>query len=372
MSLAALLRPAAPGIRGASALTWGLPCSVAPLLLKEGGTKIDALCTPKSQTLWVYLSDVTLLKIPSMKVQILGSAAGGGFPQWNCNCRNCKGVREGVINARPRTQSSIAVSADGVGWVLFNASPDIRAQLESFRPLQPSRGVRDTGIFGVVLTDSQIDHVTGLLILREGCPHDVWCTEMVKQDLTTGFPLFTMLSHWNGGLDWQPISAIASGPSVFSIPGVPALKFTAIPLLSNAPPYSPHRDNPQPGDNIGVLIEDTRSGKSLFYGPGIGHIEAPVREIMEGTDCVLVDGTLWRDDELIVAGITNKLGTAMGHLPQSGPGGMIEFLDSLPKPRKIMIHINNTNPILDEDSVERREIEAHGIEVSFDGMSIEL
>ncbi|MFX4681848.1 MBL fold metallo-hydrolase, partial [Acinetobacter baumannii] len=125
-----------------------------------------------------------------MHIRILGSAAGGGFPQWNCNCRNCDGLRRGALNARARTQSSIALSDDGVHWILCNASPDIRAQIEGFPALQPARRIRDTGIAAVVLMDSQIDHVTGLLMLREGCPLPVWCTDMVHQDLTTGFPVF--------------------------------------------------------------------------------------------------------------------------------------------------------------------------------------
>lgn len=140
-----------------------------------------------------------------MFVQILGSAAGGGFPQWNCNCVNCAGFRDGSLNAKARTQSSIAISDDGVNWVLCNASPDIRAQLQSFAPMQPGRALRDTGISAIILMDSQIDHTTGLLSLREGCPHQVWCTDMVHEDLSTGFPLFKMLTHWNGGLDWNRI-----------------------------------------------------------------------------------------------------------------------------------------------------------------------
>jgi len=303
-----------------------------------------------------------------MFVRILGSAAGGGFPQWNCNCANCSGVRTGTLRAQPRTQSSIAISDDGQNWILCNASPDIRAQLESFPALQPARRPRDTAIGAIILLDSQIDHTTGLLTLREGCPHEVWCTEMVHQDLTTGFPLFNMLSHWNGGLRWNPIGLEGQ----FSIDCCPNLLISPIPLRSSAPPYSPHRNDPHPGDNIGLLIEDRRSGGRLFYAPGLGQVSEALCETMRGADCLLVDGTLWRDDEMQVREVGDKLGSEMGHLPQSGPGGMIEVLDGVPGKRKILIHINNTNPILDEDSAERRILDEHGIEVAFDGMDIEL
>jgi len=303
-----------------------------------------------------------------MHIQILGSAAGGGFPQWNCNCRNCRGLREGTLNARARTQSSIALSDNGVDWILCNASPDIRAQLEAFPVLQPARKSRDTAIGAIILLDSQIDHTTGLLSLREGCPHEVWCTEMVHQDLTTGFPLFNMLEHWNGGLRWNPIGLEGS----FVIPVCPGLRFTPIPLRSAAPPYSPHRHDPHPGDNLGLLAEDLNGGGTLFYAPGLGQISDALRQTMARADCLLVDGTLWRDDEMRVCEVGDKLGSEMGHLPQSGAGGMLELLDGLAAPRKVLIHINNTNPILDEDSAERAQLTAHGVEVAFDGMSITL
>jgi pyrroloquinoline quinone biosynthesis protein B len=304
-----------------------------------------------------------------MYIQILGSAAGGGFPQWNCNCRNCRGVRDGSVRAQARSQSSIALSDNGVDWILCNASPDIRAQLESFPALQPARTLRDTAIGAIILLDSQIDHTTGLLTLREGCPHQVWCTAMVHQDLSSGFPLFPMLSHWNGGLQHNLIEL---GGTPFQIPVCPNLRFTAIALRSSAPPYSPHRGNPHPGDNIGLFIEDLRTGGSLFYAPGLGQVDAELLAWMGRADCLLVDGTLWRDDEMRVCEVGDKLGSEMGHLPQSGPGGMIEVLDGLPAKRKILIHINNTNPILDVDSPERAELAAHGIDVAWDGMSIQL
>jgi pyrroloquinoline quinone biosynthesis protein B len=304
-----------------------------------------------------------------MYIQILGSAAGGGFPQWNCNCRNCRGVRDGSLRAQARSQSSIALSDNGTDWILCNASPDIRSQLESFPALQPARQLRDTAIGGIILLDSQIDHCTGLLTLREGCPHQVWCTEMVHQDLSSGFPLFNMLEHWNGGLQHRRIE-LDGAP--FSVPVCPDLAITAIALRSSAPPYSPHRGNPHPGDNIGLFVEDRRTGGKLFYAPGLGQVDDSLLNWMRRADCLLVDGTLWRDDEMRVCEVGDKLGSEMGHLCQSGPGGMIEVLDGLPAAQKILIHINNTNPILDLDSPEHAELRAHDIEVAWDGMSIQL
>lgn len=304
-----------------------------------------------------------------MHIRILGSGAGGGFPQWNCNCSNCRRIRAANFEGTPRTQSSITISADGMNWVLFNASPDIRAQLESFPPLQPARSVRDTGICAIIIVDAQIDHTTGLLMLREHtAPWDIYCTEAVKEDLTTGFPIFNIIGHFRG-VNWHEVK---TDQSPFEIPQAEGLVFTPIPLKSEAPPYSPHRHNTVPGDNIGVLITDKNTGKSLFYAPGLGEIEAHVKQTMEEADCVLIDGTVWTNDEMSNEGISDKLASEMGHLDQSSKGGIIETLNTLSKPRKILIHINNTNPILDESSPERKRLDEENIEVSYDGMDILL
>ncbi|MEJ2592599.1 MAG: pyrroloquinoline quinone biosynthesis protein PqqB [Candidatus Thiodiazotropha sp.] len=304
-----------------------------------------------------------------MRIHILGSGAGGGFPQWNCNCDNCRGVRDGSIEASPRTQSSITLSANGEDWVLFNASPDIRAQLAAFPALQPGRAIRDTAIRAILLVDAQIDHTTGLLMLREHiAPWDIYCTRAVHDDMTSGFPIFNILGHFRG-VNWHEVM---TDESRFNIPGAEGLLFTAVPLKSEAPPYSPHRHNTVPGDNIGVRVENTVSGKNLFYAPGLGALEPHVVPYMENADCLLVDGTLWTDNEMIRAGISDKHGSEMGHLDQSGQGGIIEILSGLSKPRKILIHINNTNPILKDDSPERVALSEAGIEVSYDGMEIEL
>jgi pyrroloquinoline quinone biosynthesis protein B len=180
-----------------------------------------------------------------MKIRVLGSGAGGGFPQWNCSCPNCKAVRAGSIKASTRNQSSIAVSSDGEHWVLFNASPDVRSQLENFPEIHPKNKVRGTGIEAIVIIDSQIDHATGLLILREGDPLDVYCTGVIDHPI----PL--------------------NGDS-FTIPNIDDLEFTALALKSKAPPYSPHRNDPHEGDNIGMVIRQISTGKTTFYAPSNG------------------------------------------------------------------------------------------------------
>jgi pyrroloquinoline quinone biosynthesis protein B len=304
-----------------------------------------------------------------MFVHVLGSGAGGGFPQWNCNCANCRGMRAGTLRARPRTQSSIAVSGDGKSWALINASPDIRAQIDAFPALQPGAPVRATAIAAVVLMDSQIDHVTGLLSLREGRRLAVHCTDQVRDDLSGGFPVFPVLRHYLE-LELRPIPLAEGGR--FAIAGVPHLRFTAVALRSKAPPYSPHRHDPHVGDNLGLAVSDERSGRTLFYAPGLGAIDDAVRAQLAAADCALVDGTFWSEDEMATAGVGTKRAAEMGHLPQSGPGGMVAALAAFPRTRKILIHINNTNPILDEDSAERRQLAAAGIEVAHDGMEFEL
>lgn len=246
-----------------------------------------------------------------MHIHVMGSGAGGGFPQWNCNCINCKGVREGTVKASRRTQSSIAISSDGVDWILFNASPDIKKQMDDFPALQPAREVRDTAIKAILITDAQIDHVTGLLTLREhNKPWDIYCTEAVHDDLTTGFPVFNILGHFRG-INWHEIKTDLES---FTIPAAPGLIFTAVPLKSEAPPYSPHRHNTVPGDNVGIRVEDTRTGKNVFYAPGLGVVEDHVLEFMRNADVVLVDGTVWTDDEMSKEGISDKRAQEMATL----------------------------------------------------------
>lgn len=305
-----------------------------------------------------------------MRIHVLGSAAGGGFPQWNCNCRLCDGVRNGSINAKARTQSSIAVTGNDIDWLLCNASPDILTQLRAFPELQPARAIRDTAIGAIVLMDAQIDHVTGLYMLREHRqPLDIWCTEAVRDDLEHGNPLFKLLAHYCG-VNWQ---CIAPNGSPFDIPAVPGIRLRALPLRSNAPPYSPHRDAPVPGDTIGLVVEDSANGRQLFYAPGLGVIESHLDAAIGSASCVMVDGTCWTDDEMIALGLSKRRARDMGHRAISGDGGMLEYLSALPDAtRRILIHINNTNPALDEEGPEFAQLRSANIELAFDGMDFRV
>jgi pyrroloquinoline quinone biosynthesis protein B len=306
-----------------------------------------------------------------VKIRVLGSAAGGGFPQWNCNCPNCAGLRRGTLSARARTQSSIVVSGGSdSSWVLVNASPDILAQLQAHPVLQPGRAIRDSAIAGIVLVDGQVDHTTGLYMLREaGRPWPIWCTDSTYADLTQGNPVLAVLSHYCGVNRHR----IDLEGEEFAVEGVTSVQWRALPVASKPAPYSPNRESPVPGDNVALVITDEVTGRSALYAPGLGAIDDAVWRSMNAAACVLVDGTFWTDDEMIGLGVSKKRARDIGHLPQSGPGGMLEWLERLPPAtRKVLIHINNTNPILVEDSEQRGELTRRGIEVAWDGMEIEL
>jgi pyrroloquinoline quinone biosynthesis protein B len=304
-----------------------------------------------------------------MRIRVLGSAAGGGFPQWNCNCANCAGVRAGGFAGAARTQSSIAVESGGA-WALVNVSPDVRAQFQANPPFQPGRTLRDTAVTAIVLVDGQVDHTTGLYSLREaGRPWPLWCTDEVHEDLTRGNPVLGVLAHFCG-IDRRRIDP---GGTWFSVDGLAAVRWRAWPVASKPAPYSPRRESPADGDNIALTIEDQHSGASLFYAPGLGVVDERTFGAMSAADCVLVDGTFWSDDEMIALGASTKRAREIGHLPQSGPGGMIEWLDRLPRrTRRILIHVNNTNPILNERSAQSATLARHGIEVACDGLEIAL
>ena len=315
------------------------------------------------------------LSLTNMKILILGSGAGGGYPQWNCNCRLCSGQRRGTLQACARTQSSIAVSPDGEQWLLLNASPDVSHQIRSNAALRPRGGLRGSPIRAILLTDAQIDHTTGLLSLREGPPIELYCTRSVFEDLSGALPILTTLEHYCG-VHWHELPIDDGRREVeLGIDGIAGLRLRALAIPGKAPPYSPRREDAGVGDNIALLIEDTRTGQRVFYAPGLASVGEQELAWMREADCVMVDGTFWTEDEMIEAGLGCKCASDMGHLSQMGrcgQAGMIAALNTLGARRKLLIHINNSNPILDECSEERRTLARHGIEVAHDGLEIEL
>jgi pyrroloquinoline quinone biosynthesis protein B len=280
-------------------------------------------------------------------------------------------VRNGTLRALPRTQSSIAVSGDDPdAWALVNASPDILAQLRANPQLQPARAPRDTAIVGIVLVDGQIDHASGLFMLRESVrPLRVWCTDPVHADLTRGNPIFSVLGHYCG----VERRALVPDGSEFHVEGIGGVTWRSLAVASKAAPYSPHREAAVAGDNVALVMRAAASGRELVYAPGLGAMEEPVWRAMQRAACIMVDGTFWSDDEMQALGLSTKRARDIGHLPQSGRGGLLEWLEELPPAtRRILIHVNNTNPILDEDSPQRAELTRRGIEVASDGLEVEL
>ena len=297
-----------------------------------------------------------------MWVRVLGAAAGGGFPQWNCNCPQCQAVRDGSRPCSSRTQSSIAVSADYRRWFLLNASPDIRAQIESFPALHP-REVRDTPLQAVLLTDAELDHTLGLLLLREAGDLEVHATAAVHETLFEGTSLLQTLGAY-ARVEWRKVS---TGTEVSLADGLSYRAF-------QVPTDKQARFGTGEGEEgvVGYRITDENTGGTLVYLPGAQQLTKSVRVHLEDCTCLLFDGTCWRDDELIRLGIAGKTSRDMGHLPISGDDGSLEQLAPLSIGRKIYIHINNTNPILIEDSPERRIVEEHGFEVAADGLELEI
>jgi len=308
-----------------------------------------------------------------MHVRVLGSAAGGGYPQWNCNHPNSARARAGDPAAPRRTQSSIAVSADGQDWILFNASPDLRQQITDSDILHPRSGLRDSPIKAVVLTTADVDHVAGLLNLRESQPLNIYGTQRVLSVLAAN-SIFNVLNPEfvkRLPLTLETPCAIArpdgsaTGVTVtpFAVPGKVALWL----------------EDQSAGENFGTVDEDTialevgtDAGAQFFYLPACARMTEALAERIRGAALVFFDGTLWRDDEMVRDGVGVKTGRRMGHMSVSGDDGTIAALAGLDIRRKVFIHINTTNPILIADTPERRAVEEAGWEVSYDGMALEL
>jgi pyrroloquinoline quinone biosynthesis protein B len=310
-----------------------------------------------------------------MQIRVLGSSAGGGFPQWNCHCRNCRNVRAGTPGLRARTQSSLAVSATGRDWVLLNASPDLRQQINDAPALSGADGgaMRDSPIKAAVLTNADVDHVAGLLNLREMQPLNVYGTSRVLSTLAAN-SLFNVLSpdlvpRIGLPLD-RPVDLESCGKPLgltveaFAVPGKVALYLedaSAGPGLGT-----------QKGDTIALKVSKTGSGAYFIYMPACARVDTDVVARVKGAPLVFFDGTLYTDDEMLQQGLMPKTGNRMGHISISGPSGSIAAFEGLGVGRKVYVHINNSNPVLDENSPEHAATRAAGWEVGYDGMEITL
>ncbi len=297
-----------------------------------------------------------------LRVIIMGAAAGGGLPQWNCGCLNCAMAREQASSLRPQTQSSIAASVDGETWAVFNASPDIRQQIQANRPLQPRR-LRHSPISSVVLTNGDIDHLAGLLVLREKQPFTLFSTGAVGRIIAEN-SIF-------GVLDAELVArrTVAIEEPFSPLPGLEARLFAVpgkVPLfLENGEP-----DLNVEGENT-VGVELRAGSRRVYYIPGCGMLNDALAARLRDADALFFDGTLFRDDEMIVTGTGHKTGRRMGHMPIAGEGGSLDALGDLDIRRKIYVHINNTNPIW-RAGAERERVEGRGFEVGFDGMEVRL
>jgi pyrroloquinoline quinone biosynthesis protein B len=301
---------------------------------------------------------------PAVIIKVLGSAAGGGFPQANCNCRNCADVRRGVPGLLPHTQSSLAVSGDGRSWALLNASPDLRQQIAATPELWPQGdAVRSSPIEVVVLSNGDVDHVAGLLSLREGLAFTLYASARVHATLAAN-SIFNALDTKVVRRDILPLDRPVELPGgvlmeAFAVAGKVAL-------------YLEGEADTAEGDTLGFKLTDLGSGASAFYIPACAAVDAALATRLREAALVLFDGTLYTDDEMIAQGLSSKTGRRMGHVSMSGPDGSIAAFAGLDVKRKVFVHINNSNPVLREGSAERRAVDQAGWEVATDGMEIRL
>lgn len=307
-----------------------------------------------------------------MWVRVLGSAAGGGFPQWNCSCPGCRAVRDGSRPTLARTQSSIAVSADRERWVLINASPDVRQQFAAFPGMHPGDG-RATPLQAVLVTDAEIDHTLGLMLLREGSGVDLHCTASSHATLRDGTGLLPALERycpvrWHEVVPGAPFPLGGLSYRAFDVPTAKHDRFGT----GGEAESSAGGTRIGTGRVVGYRITDPVSGRSAVYLPGVQELTPSVRDELDRCDALFVDGTTWQDDEMIQLGLAQKTARDMGHLAVGGAGGSLELLSPLPIGRKVYVHINNTNPMLLDDSPERRQVVDAGMEVAEDGLEVEV
>jgi pyrroloquinoline quinone biosynthesis protein B len=309
-----------------------------------------------------------------MRVKVLGSGAGGGFPQWNCGCSNCNGLRAAKLHGSPRTQTQIAFSVNSKAWFVLNASPDLRAQILATPELAPPEGTRHSPIAGVFLPSADVDSIMGLLHLREFTPFRIFATPAVQQIVRAENTIFRVLERAMPPVQWLGISMRPQFARVDSDPREDSsFRCSAVPLGGAYPDYvSDALRGSLPADQavVGLLVE--QGEKRLFFAPSLPGQNQEWKKLAESSDLVFLDGTFWSDDELIRATGSGKTARAIGHLPLSGTDGLLQQFSGTGRGRRVLIHINNTNPILDEDSTEYHQVREMGWEIAHDGMEFTL
>jgi pyrroloquinoline quinone biosynthesis protein B len=309
-----------------------------------------------------------------MRVKVLGSGAGGGFPQWNCGCSNCNGLRAAKLHGSPRTQTQIAFSVNSKAWFLLNASPDLRAQILATPELAPPEGSRQSPIAGVFLPSADIDSIMGLLHLREFTPFRIFATPAVQQIVREENTIFRVLDRAMPPVQWLGISMRPQFARVDSDPREDSsFRCSAVPLGGAYPDYvSDTLRGSLPADQavVGLLIE--QGEKRLFFASSLPGRNQEWKKLAESSDLVFLDGTFWSDDELSRAVGSGKTARAIGHLPLSGADGLLQQFSGTGRGRRVLIHINNTNPILDEESTEYHQVREMGWEIAHDGMEFAL
>ncbi|MFZ1158071.1 MAG: pyrroloquinoline quinone biosynthesis protein PqqB [Candidatus Sulfotelmatobacter sp.] len=314
-----------------------------------------------------------------MRVKILGSAAGGGFPQWNCGCVNCRALRAGTFHGKARTQTQVAITQDGRSWFLLGASPDLRAQIEATPELHPraqSHGEtpRQSPIAGVVLANADLDHVLGLLLLRELQPLRVHATASVRRILREDNTMFGMLQRVANQASWEDFTPGESFPLVGPAGEDSGLRGRAVSLGTHFPAYvsAARQGQLAPRESSMGLLIDSASGKRLAYMPAVPEIDEALLREFESADLLFFDGTFWSDDELIRTQGSGNRARQMGHVPVSSAEGSLKKLAGLRRPRKIYLHVNNTNPMLNESGADYRQVREAGWEIAEDGWQFDL
>lgn len=304
-----------------------------------------------------------------MQVLVLGSAAGGGLPQWNCNCDNCRAARAHDPHVRLRNQPSLAISSDGENWHLLNVGPDIRQQINEHSQLHPKHGLRHTPIRSIILTNADIDHIAGLLILRESRPYTVYSTPWLKRVVLDSNTAFRLLVRKPEPVKWVEFPL----GETFSPDGSPEIEITPFPVPGKVPLYLMDDYANDPESTIGLNIRDTKSGKRLVFVPGVQDFAPIVREQIAQADVLFIDGTTFTDTEMQDLGVAHApTARVMGHWPVGGEDGTVAMLKDRPNIRKVFIHMNNTNPMLREGSPQAEFVRKAGWEISYEGMTLEV